>query len=254
MCFLMQCAPSMRYQLFFYSNALPIVILFQCPTNCSSIPIPYQLLFYSNALPIVILFQCPTNCYSIPMPYQLFFYSNALPIVLLFQCPTNCYSIPMPYQLFFYSNALPIVLLFQCPTNCSSIPMPYQLFFYSNALPIVIFQCPINCFCTKIICFLLYMYTVLLGLGKRFEYLNLHSFAAHSNLNFSFQSFAAMSTSMSTSSCALLQSKRVINNVGMFKKVEAVLLAAFVSFLNTQVMLIQVETATGTRLVLVIKQ
>ena len=40
------------------------------------------------------------------------------------------------------------------------------------------------------------MYTVLLGLGKSFECLNLHLFAAHSNLNFSSQSFAAMSTSI----------------------------------------------------------
>ena len=37
--------------------------------------------------------------------------------------------------------------------------------------------------------------------------------------------------------CALIQSKHVINNVGMFKKVEAVLLAASVSFLSTPEML-----------------
>ena len=63
----------------------------------------------SNALPIVLLFQCAINCSSIPKPYQLFLYSNALPIVLLFQCPTNCSFIPLCYQLFLYRKVYSLI-------------------------------------------------------------------------------------------------------------------------------------------------
>ena len=83
-------------------------------------------------------------------------------------------------------------------------------------------------------CIYMYMYytgvTYTLGLGKRFESSNLRSFATHSKLNFSLRSFAATPTLMfaHAHSCNL--------NVWSIMwacsiKVEAVLLAASVSFL-----------------------
>ena len=44
------------------------------------------------------------------------------------------------------------------------------------------------------LCICIYIYIHVLGLSKRFESSNLHSFAAHSKLNFSLRSFAATPT------------------------------------------------------------
>ena len=65
---------------------------------------------------------------------------------------------------------------------------------------------------TMYVCMYVCMYV--LRLGKRFEYSNLHSFAAYSKLNFSLRSHAHFNVC----TCALVQSKRVVNNVGMFHK------------------------------------
>ena len=73
----------------------------------------------------------------------------------------------------------------------------------------------------------LYIYIYILGLGKRFECSNLRSFAAHSNLNFSFRSFAATPT--------LLFAHAHLHSLNMWvcsRNVEVVLLAASVSFLS----------------------
>ena len=77
------------------------------------------------------------------------------------------------------------------------------------------------------------MYMYVLGLGKSFECSNLCSFAVHSKLNFSLQSFAATPT--------LMFAYAHLCNLNMYvwsimwacsRKVEAVLLAASVSFLS----------------------
>ena len=72
--------------------------------------------------------------------------------------------------------------------------------------------------------------TYILGLGKRFEFSNIRSFTTHSKLNFSLRSFAATPPLMfaHADSCNLnMWSIMWVCSI----KVEAVLLAASVSFL-----------------------
>ena len=61
------------------------------------------------------------------------------------------------------------------------------------------------------------------GLGKRFECLNLHSFAAHLKLNFSLRNFVAMPILM----FANVQSKHVVNIVGVFQKSRGCVVCCF---------------------------
>ena len=82
--------------------------------------------------------------------------------------------------------------------------------------------------CSTIITQYTLLYVV--GLGKRFESSNLRSFATHSKLNFSLRSFAATPT--------LMFAHVHLCNLNVWsimwacsRKVEAVLLAAFISFL-----------------------
>ena len=81
----------------------------------------------------------------------------------------------------------------------------------------------------------------IVGLGKCFECLKFepYSFAVHSKLNFFLRvSKLRCHAYFNVCTCTLVQSKCVDNSVAVFKKVEAVLLAASVSsFLSTPVML-----------------
>ena len=79
-----------------------------------------------------------------------------------------------------------------------------------------------------------YMYT------RARECANLHSFAAHSKLNFYLRSFATMPTPMFAHVHLYNLNMHVVNNVGVFQKHWGVLLAASGSFL------------TGTWLVLIV--
>ena len=80
------------------------------------------------------------------------------------------------------------------------------------------------------VCVYACMYMYVLGLGKRFKSSNLRSFATHSKLNFSLQSFAATPTLMFAHAHSCNLNVRSIMWACSIK-VEAVLLAASVSFL-----------------------
>ena len=80
------------------------------------------------------------------------------------------------------------------------------------------------------ICTYVHTYVCNVGLGKRFESSNLRSFGTHSKLNFSLRSFTATPTLMFVH--AHLCNLNVWSIMwACSRKVEAVLLAAFVSFL-----------------------
>ena len=92
--------------------------------------------------------------------------------------------------------------------------------------------------CMLYVCMYACMYVCMyvLRLGKRFECSNLHSFAAHFKLNFSLRIFTAMRTLM-FAHVHLCNRNVWLIMWACSRKVEAVLLAASVSFLS-QAMLI----------------
>ena len=94
------------------------------------------------------------------------------------------------------------------------------------------YVCIYACTCMYIhVCMYVQYVQYVLGLGKRFEGSNLRSFAAHSKLNFNLRSFAATPTLM----FAHVQFYNLHVWLIMWacsRKVEAVLLAAFILFLS----------------------